>query len=104
MEELTVNHSLRIAQESLTNAVKHGRAKHIFIEVGFAGSALTLRITDDGAGFTAAAVPGAGTGHFGLHGMRERAQRLGGTLVLESAPGRGTTVTLTAPLDRTTNH
>ena len=104
LEELTVNHSLRIAQESLTNAVKHGRAKHIFIEVGFAGSALTLRITDDGAGFTPAAAPGAGTGHFGLHGMRERAHRLGGTLALESAPGRGTTVTLTAPLDRTPNH
>lgn len=98
LTKLIANHSLRIAQESLTNAVKHGRAKNIIIAVEFAESVLTLRITDDGAGFTPAAAPGAGTGHFGLHGMRERAVRLGGALIIESAPGQRTTIILKAPL------
>ena len=82
----------------MTNAIRHGHAKHIRIGVVFAVSAITLRITDDGVGFNPSAAPGAGAGHFGLHGMRERAQRLEASFAIESAPGQGTTITLTAPL------
>ena len=84
LPELTSNHVFRVAQEALTNAIRHGHAKYIHVEVAFAASMLTLRIADDGTGFNPAAARGTTAGHFGLHGMRERAQRLGGTLTKKS--------------------
>lgn len=95
---LVANHAFRVAQEALTNAVKHGRARQITVEVHHHGGRLALRVADNGAGFELTAAPGLGTGHFGLHGLRERAARLGGTLTIESAPGRGTTISLEVPL------
>lgn len=88
---------LRVAQEASANAVKHGNAQRIVIMLDFANAdAVRLVIEDDGAGFeTAAPVP---DGHFGLLGIRERTQKLGGTLQLRSNPGHGTTVEVTVPL------
>lgn len=87
---------LRVAQEATTNAVKHGGAQHIAITIEFASGAAKLRIHDDGAGCDPEApVP---PGHFGLLGMRERVQKLGGTFVFRSAPGTGTTVEVSVPV------
>ena len=85
---------VRIVREAVTNAVRHGGARHIEIRFG-AGGAPTLRITDDGAGFDVARA--AEAGRFGLVSMRERAEAIGGSLQVHSAPGQGTTVEVLWP-------
>ena len=85
----------RIAQEALTNAVRHGAASHVQIELIACASSLTLTIQDDGSGFDAQ--QGSPSG-LGLLGMRERATMLGGSLTIESAPSHGTRIVATAPL------
>jgi len=81
----------RIAQEAIRNVVRHARARTL--RVGLAlGPAVTITIADDGAGFAGAEAPQPG--HYGLVGMRERAELLGGSLTVESRPQIGTTVTV----------
>lgn len=84
---------LLLAQEGITNAFKHASAQHILLILTFLPEELTLKITDDGAGFVPSAAPGPRDGHFGLQGMRERLKRMGGIFSVESTPGQGTTVT-----------
>ncbi len=84
----------RVAQEALNNALYHAQAHSIAIELTFTEEDVTLRVRDDGIGFV---VPErftdlARAGHFGLMGMRERIQLVGGRLSVASTPGRGTTV------------
>jgi signal transduction histidine kinase len=86
----------RIVQEAVTNAIKHGGAGRIAIEVTDIGSAVRISVRDDGAGFD----PDEVEAGFGLLGMRERAELLDGQLSVDSAPGNGTTVTATFPLER----
>jgi signal transduction histidine kinase len=81
---------LRIGQEAVANAVKHGRAQRVSIELLYAPIFVRLTVCDDGQGFTATQAPP--TGHFGLLDMRERAQSMGSQLNVESEPGRGTRV------------
>lgn len=94
----TAVHDLRmIARESVTNAVKHGRATHIIIETAQERETVSLRIVDNGAGFD----PTAGLdkrGHFGCAGIRERARKLGASVTWHSRPGHGATVQLSLPL------
>jgi PAS domain S-box-containing protein len=82
----------RIAQEALTNARKHARAEHVWIEVEREGAGVRVRIRDDGVGFDPASAPSGGLGHVGVPSMRERAHLAGGWMRIDSAPGRGTTV------------
>ena len=84
---------LRIAQEALQNAVKHAGARRIAVRLSVAGEELLLVVEDDGVGFDPEA-PEARSRRLGLTSMEERAQRLGATLELVSAPGAGTTVRL----------
>jgi signal transduction histidine kinase/ligand-binding sensor domain-containing protein len=89
---------LRIAQEAVTNALKHARPSKITVNLHCNGRNLTLRVSDNGCGFELEdAFAGMG-GHFGLIGIRERAERIGGELRLESEPGRGTQVEVSLPL------
>jgi signal transduction histidine kinase len=86
----------RVAQESLQNIAKHSQATHVNLSLRSADEYVRLSVSDDGAGFcaeTAVKKPMS----FGLAGMRERAALLGGTLVLRSAPGKGTSVILQMP-------
>jgi len=91
-------HLLRIAQEAITNALKHAQASKIAVKLHQETHDLSLRIGDNGRGFDHQDVFSSRAGHFGLIGMRERAERLGGKLRLASNPGAGTEVEVTVPL------
>jgi signal transduction histidine kinase len=92
--------AFRILQEALTNVEKYALAAHVTVGVTFGPERLECTVTDDGVGFDASASPEAPglQGGFGLPGMRERAQSVGGEVVIESAPGAGTTVRFLVPL------
>lgn len=85
---------LLVAQEAIHNALHHGMPGRVEVVVGFDPRAdmIDLVVHDDGAGFVKGTEVGPAQGHFGLQGMRERMERLGGTLRIESAPWGGTTV------------
>jgi signal transduction histidine kinase len=88
----------RIAQEAITNARKHSAAGEIRVELVVGPDSATLSVVDNGQGFPPRRIrPVAGRGE-GVPGMRERAELLGGTLQIESAPGKGTQVLATLPL------
>ncbi|MFF4733515.1 sensor histidine kinase [Streptomyces mirabilis] len=92
---------LRIAQEALSNASRHARAARLGVTLSFMGDEVTLDVRDDGRGFDPATVPArTGNGGFGLDGMRARAERVAGSLTLESEPGHGTAVSARVPLVR----
>ncbi len=95
---LESKHALyRVAQEALHNVVKHARASKVTLRLARDAQELVLAICDDGRGFdTARSFPG----HLGLCSMRERLARLDGALIIESAPGAGTTVVARAPLHK----
>jgi two-component system, NarL family, sensor histidine kinase LiaS len=88
----------RVAQEALANVARHSGANRAEVDLIYTPDTLTLRIADDGRGFDPAGDPGDG---FGLQSMRERAERLGGHVSVESAPGEGTTLTCVCPLYQT---
>ena len=89
---------LRIAQEAVTNASKHAQASRIEVRLERTDRIVNLKVTDNGCGFqTDDAFAGMG-GHFGLIGIRERAERIGGEFRLGSQPGAGTEVEVTVPL------
>jgi signal transduction histidine kinase len=88
---------LRIGQEAVTNAIKHARATRIDLYVQFAPLDVDLLVRDDGVGFVAeSSLASVASGHFGLLGMRERANKVGGKLVISSGQG-GTTVDFRIP-------
>ena len=97
-------HLLRIAQEAVTNTVKHAHARHVHIRLALDAKRITLQVTDDGRGFDPEEAFSDGGGHFGLLGMRERAERLGGVLELASEPGKGTRLTVIVPLNGKHGH
>jgi NarL family two-component system sensor histidine kinase YdfH len=84
---------LRIVQESLTNVARHADASHVLVRLAERDGFLQVMIQDDGVGFDPDGAQGR-PDKFGLAGMEERAQRIGGVLQVESAAGEGTTVTL----------
>ena len=84
---------LRIAREAATNAVRHGHARSLYVELSKT-RVLTLSVSDDGCGFEPQEVNGHG---FGLTSMKERAESLGGEFTLSSEPGRGTRIEVVIP-------
>ncbi|MDB6112690.1 MAG: integral rane sensor signal transduction histidine kinase [Pedosphaera sp.] len=97
LPEVLEENLLRIGQEALTNVIKHSSAGGVKIELEFGNERVALQIKDDGQGFTPENSVGAPEGHFGLLGMSERAKRLGGQVLITSAPGMGTTVRVEIP-------
>jgi len=88
----------RIAAEALRNAFKHAQARQIEVEIHYDERQLRLRIRDDGKGIDPQVLGGDGrAGHFGLHGMRERARLAGGNLAVWSELDSGTEVELSVP-------
>ncbi len=95
----------RIAQEALTNALRHAQAESVDVALFVHGSSLHLTVSDDGVGFDAAVARhrAEGGGSIGLLGMNERASLAGGALTLLSAPGRGTRIEAIFPLSNRPN-
>jgi signal transduction histidine kinase len=91
-------HLLRIGQEAITNAVRHGHANAVDVELSYRADSVTLRVRDDGKGFDAGLVLPADGVHWGLRNMRERAEQIGGTLRITSADGQGTVVDVAVPI------
>jgi signal transduction histidine kinase len=98
LPEFIAGNLLLLAQEAITNAIKHGNPGTINVGVHYGPEQVTLDVKDDGNGFDPAAAPGLHEGHFGLQGMRERANRLDGRIEIESQPGGGTRITVRVPL------
>jgi PAS domain S-box-containing protein len=90
----------RIAQEALSNVWRHSQATSVHIKVEFHDDLIRISISDNGRGFKVPDAMGslAEAGKLGLAGMQERARLLGGTVTLKSAPGKGTVVTVEAPV------
>jgi signal transduction histidine kinase len=99
LPDYVVGNLILVIQEAVHNALHHGDPRTVRIIVGHepAGPAIEVEIGDDGCGFTPGAQRGPTQGHFGLEGMRERVQRIGGRLSVESTPGAGTVVRATIP-------
>jgi signal transduction histidine kinase/ligand-binding sensor domain-containing protein len=94
-----VEHNIiRISQEAVTNALKHAGADKIWIRLQAETGGLLLSVRDNGRGFELSSAFVTTGGHFGLLGMRERAERLGGRLHLSSEPGEGTEVSVSIPV------
>ncbi|MDA1039833.1 MAG: sensor histidine kinase [Planctomycetota bacterium] len=91
-------HLLRIAREAVANAGRHADATRIEVRLRAGAEGLVLEVIDDGVGFPVEAGESR-HGHFGLRGMRERARRMGATLVIDSGEGRGTKVSVRIPPD-----
>jgi signal transduction histidine kinase len=91
----------RILQEALNNAHRHGHARNVTVRLVQDPGGIQLEVTDDGAGFDPEAVqrprPGVPQARYGLHGMRDRTQLLGGTFDVASRPGEGTTLRVYLP-------
>jgi signal transduction histidine kinase len=87
----------RIAREVIRNAFAHAVAGHIEVEIRYDRDQLRLRVRDDGKGIDPKVLAGGQSGHFGIPGMRERAQRVGARLVFWSEMGAGTEVELMIP-------
>ena len=83
----------RLVQEALNNAVRHSGARNAKVVVEHSAKGIVVRVSDDGRGFDPVRTRG-----LGLLGMEERVKRLGGTVTLDSQPGRGVTVTAELPL------
>jgi signal transduction histidine kinase len=94
--EETEGELLRIAQEALTNAVRHAHASTVHVDLVYADQSVTLRVADNGTGFEQHA--SRSSTHFGLATMRERAEHLGGRFRLTTSAGSGTQVETTVPI------
>jgi signal transduction histidine kinase len=90
----------RIAQEALSNAVRHSKASRATLTINFSGQEIKLEISDNGIGFVVPKSPTdfAPSGHFGLLGMRERSELIGGRFEVQSEAGTGTRVTVRIPV------
>ncbi len=88
----------RIMQEALQNVQSHARASNVEILVAFQETHVAMTVTDNGCGFVLGERAGQGDVHFGLMGMHERAQAIGGMLQMYTSPGHGTMVSTTIPV------
>ena len=98
------HHLLRIAQEALTNAVRHAEADTIVIRLIYHGSLVELNVEDDGKGFETTKVLSKGLGHFGLRGLKVRADKIGAELSVVSTVGQGTRLRVLVPPSELSDH
>lgn len=85
----------RVLQECLSNAAKHAQPKAIDVKLHFGLSSVDLSVKDDGKGFE---TNGTKAGHYGLINMRERAMKVGGQVIIDSAPGKGSQISFSVPV------
>ena len=98
LHPVVLEESYSVGREALLNALSHSEGQHVEVEITYDPKQFRLRIRDDGRGIEPEILEkGSRDGHWGLPGMRERAQKLGGQLEFWSRPGTGTEVELTVP-------
>src|SRR5262249_6184714 len=85
-------HLLRIGQEAVVNAVRHGSPSEIQVSLTYSSGSMLLRVLDNGRGFDQSAVHTDSDGHWGLSDMKERAKEIGAKFTLLTSPGRGTQI------------
>lgn len=93
-----VHHLRMIAQEAVTNALKHAQAKRIVIRLAVENNTLSLAVQDDGCGLADGSETQGKSGHFGCMGIRERCRSIGADVQWKSETGRGTCVSVSLPL------
>lgn len=98
ISDTTAHSILCIVRELVTNAVRHGKATTVEVSGGMDERNLSFSVVDDGCGFDISGSPGVNEGHFGLAGIKDRVNRLGGTFEIDTAPGRGTKATINLEL------
>ncbi|MCF3648199.1 ATP-binding protein [Synoicihabitans lomoniglobus] len=103
LDSATRHDLLRIAQEAITNAVKHAEALKIVVSLQSDDSQVTLSVQDDGKGFEVAKSQPI-EGHFGLRGLRSRARRIMADVSITSSPGVGTTIRVVVPISAPSKH
>ncbi|HEV2445974.1 MAG TPA: triple tyrosine motif-containing protein, partial [Candidatus Sulfopaludibacter sp.] len=101
VEERTLRAILLVAREAVRNAANHAAPRLIRIHAGFESGEARLEVVDDGRGFVPADARAGCKGHYGIVGMRERVEQLGGSFVLRSSPGAGTAIIVRVPLGGT---
>jgi signal transduction histidine kinase len=97
LNQFTTHELMMMAREAVYNAVLHGKPERIEIRVSFTKRDLTLEVRDDGVGFDLSDISSQEGRHYGLVGMRERVQSVGGRFRLESTMGKGTDVKIQIP-------
>jgi signal transduction histidine kinase len=97
LSDSTAHAILCVVRELAVNAARHGKARNIKIAGSLDNDGIKLSVADDGCGFDPAARPGPTEGHFGLQGAKERLSAIGGTMRIESSPGKGTRVVISMP-------
>jgi signal transduction histidine kinase len=98
LSDNTVHCLIRIIRELATNAVRHGKARHVRVAGAIDSDKLIISLSDDGIGFDPDNRPGPSDGHFGLQGVYERIRRLNGTFSISSTPGNGAKVKMVIPI------
>ena len=98
LSDNTAHAILRIVRELVVNAIRHGNASSVKVAGTIDGDKLLCSVTDDGCGFDPDAAPGILQGHFGLQGIQERIDVIGGTFEISSTPGKGTKATISVPI------
>jgi signal transduction histidine kinase len=91
------NDVLQVGRQAITNALQHSRAKRIHVLVSYGEQQLRIRVQDNGCGMSKETLHLGRPGHYGIAGMQERAERLGGSVSIGSRVGEGTEVSLTIP-------
>jgi signal transduction histidine kinase len=89
---------LRIAQEAVTNVERHACARRVCVSTRCEHDWLVLEVSDDGVGLRLSPEEAVSQGRYGVLGMRERAESVGGRVSVQSAPGRGTVVRCAVPM------
>jgi len=104
LEGIVEHHLLRIGQEAVTNAVRHAGAAKISVTINYGAADLLIEVKDNGCGFNNNEAAAFASGHFGLLGFRERANKIQGRLKIQSEPGAGTVISVEVPLNGHSNH
>jgi signal transduction histidine kinase len=89
---------LMVAREAVNNAVKHSQPREVRLRVHFEDNTIRVVVADDGCGFDPDQAFSEDRGHFGLIGMRERTEHMGGRFEIRSTPGAGTELTVEVPV------
>ena len=98
LSDNTAHALLRVIRELVVNAIRHGNATTVKVAGTIDGDKLLCSVTDDGCGFNPDAAPGILQGHFGIQGIQERIDEIGGTYEISSTPGKGTKATISVPI------